>query len=151
MEKTAATLPINENYQKEINIYQEERLTIFSINVRSIRNKETELFTFIEEMNFPDVICITEHWLSPFEKICIDKYQTVSLYTRDTLKHGGTAILVRKDITCNHITKFDYLITEKDFEICCIYIAEKNFYIVTIYRASSGDIDPNGCDGIQIG
>lgn len=113
MEKTAATLPINENYQKEINIYQEERLTIFSINVRSIRNKETELFTFIEEMNFPDVICITEHWLSPFEKICIDKYQTVSLYTRDTLKHGGTAILVRKDITCNHITKFDYLITKK--------------------------------------
>ena len=80
------------------------KLTLLSVNCRSIVNKSAEL-SVIADFNKPDVICLNETWLNPSIALTISGYTT---FRRDRPPHdnksgtatrgyGGVAILVRQN------------------------------------------------------
>ena len=80
------------------------KLTLLSVNCRSIVNKSAEL-SVIADFNKPDVICLNETWLNPSIALTISGYTT---FRRDRPPHdnksgtatrgyGGVANLVRQN------------------------------------------------------
>nr|CAI5850922.1 unnamed protein product [Callosobruchus analis] len=70
-------------------------------NIQCLRNKVEHLELCIStEIDVPDVLCITEHWMEPEEHnfVKIEGYVMKSVYTRRKMKHGGACILTRKHI-----------------------------------------------------
>lgn len=81
-------------------------LKIISWNCNGIENKIPELTAFVKQ-NKIDIILLGETRLNPKTKISIPNYH---IYRTDRPKtptspsSGGTAILIRKNITHQHIT-----------------------------------------------
>ena len=96
------------------------KLSIFLINIQSLRHKTDELFLLLEELNFPEIIAITEHWWNVDEPVFLKNYTTVTRFSRSNLSHGGTMILsTNSDFSA--VAKFDNLLSEKVFEFSIVY------------------------------
>ncbi|KAJ3644201.1 hypothetical protein Zmor_026871 [Zophobas morio] len=52
---------------REDNDDSSQRLRILNFNVRSLRNKVDQLNIYVYELDFPEVLCFTESWLSTEE------------------------------------------------------------------------------------
>lgn len=115
------------------------------LNVQSLRGKCDSLFLFLECMNFPDIILLTEHWLKPGECFCVDEYVLVTSFCRENSLHGGTLILARSSSNfCNNfvnVDKFNFLLSESIFEFSICYSKLDNIYIICIYRSPSARVD----------
>ena len=118
---------------------------IFHLNTNSLRksNKINELEALIQELDWPGMVCISEHWLANDEikYYCIQNYQLLNSYSRITFRSGGTAIFVRNGFEANPIsTKIRAI--EKDFEYTCVEIrlGVIRYVVVCIYRSPSGEL-----------
>ena len=109
---------------------------ILSINIRSLKNKET----FVESLaniHSADIIVLTESWFPEKYYAILDEFIFITSLTRkDTIggHHGGVAIYTRK--TSN--VKFDFVndvSTSDDCQIVQFIMADINFY--GIYRSPS--------------
>lgn len=104
-----------------------------------MRNKNGELILFLDSINFPDIVVLTEHWLKCDELYCLENYVTVSKFCRSDSVHGGTLIMVKKKTleTLNfvNVDRFDYLLEEKCFEFSVIHSKRLNLYIIGLYRS----------------
>lgn len=113
------------------------------LNVQSIRNKTDEFSIFLEDVNGPEIVLLTEHWLKPNEPCCVPGYLTVSIFVRENSIHGGTAILLKQNVynidSVSPVLKYNALLVEREFEFSIIYIRNFNMYVVCMYR-------PPGCD-----
>lgn len=109
------------------------------INIASIRHKIDELSLFLEELDFPQLVAITEHWLKELEPIFLENYFTVARYDRPSSPHGGSLILAR-DSTFTLVDKYNYLLAEHFFEFTIVYSKIMDLYIICIYRSPSSDI-----------
>ena len=65
----------------------DKSVDILLLNVQSIRNKINEFEVFLESLNYPSIILLTEHWLQPNESCYIQNYLTVSVYSRQNSLH----------------------------------------------------------------
>ena len=93
----------------------------------------------LEQLKFPEIIAITEHWLNTDEPVFVKNYTTIARFNRSNLSHGGTMIMsTNKNLTA--ITKFDHLLAEKMFEFSIIYHIAYDLYIVCIYRTPDADM-----------
>lgn len=114
------------------------------MNIQSIRNKCDELFVLLDELERPDFILLTEHWLKPSESFYIPDYLMVSTYWRKNSVHGGTTILVKNKICdefgVNKFTRYDSQLIEREFEFSIIFVKMYNLYVVCMYRPPSCDI-----------
>ena len=118
---------------------------MFLLNIQSVRNKKDELTVLLEFYNKPNFVLLTEHWLNENEPCYIPDYNIASIYCRKQTLHGGSMILVHKQI-CDkflivNIDKFDDLTVEKEFEFSIILVKCFNLYVVCIYRPPSCDIN----------
>lgn len=110
------------------------------INIRSIRNKTDELFLFLEELGFPPLVAVTEHWLEVNEPFFVEKYTTIARYDRPSSAHGGTLILSRNN-DFSLITKYDFLLNEAFFEFSIVYNKNLYLYIICIYRSPDSPVE----------
>lgn len=124
---------------------EKQSLSILYLNIQSLRNKTNELFLLLESKNYPDVVCICEHWLKPEELVFVSvEYMILSKYCRSTLSHGGTMILIKnKFLEVNYfqnINKYNELAVEQLFEFSMIYSKVNKLYIICIYRSPSSSV-----------
>lgn len=115
------------------------------LNIQSIRNKVDELKLFIESVQNPDFILLTEHWLKENEPLFLDDYDLLASYCRTKHVHGGTMILIHTRMLRAYnfvsVDRLNYLIVEKEFEFSMVCCSSLNFYIICIYRSPAGDYD----------
>lgn len=99
---------------------------------------------FLDSINFPDIVLITEHWLKKGESIVIPGYSILSIYCRTESVHGGTLILVNQHFLNKNdfvnVSKYDHLIVEKEFEFSILCNLESSVFIICIYRPPSADL-----------
>ena len=115
---------------------------VFYQNVRSITNKKYEFEAYIEDKSF-DIVCLSEHWLTGemVKEFCLPGYILGSAFCRENARGGGTAVYLFPHLEFNNVVKIDSLSVEKDIELCSVYINKFNIFLVTIYRAPSGNFD----------
>lgn len=112
-------------------------MRIVNLNARSVRLKSADLELFLHLNAYPEIVCITETWLSDDETTCfkLNHYEIASYFCRDSCG-GGVAIFVRSGFsTCKCIENKDFSLSN-DFEcaaallqavnnvkilVCCIY------------------------------
>ena len=114
--------------------------SIFSLNIQSIRHKTDDLFLLLEELHFPDIVAITEHWLNVDEPVFINNYSTVARFNRTNVSHGGTLIMSKSNDFWV-VTKLDNLLSEKIFEFSIVYNKKYNLYVICIYRTPDADVN----------
>lgn len=121
------------------------RLKLFLLNIQSLRYKTDELTVFLESINNPEILLLTEHWLKEEEPCHIFSYKVCSKFCRKIRGHGGAMILVREDVldrvVLKNVTEYDYLLKEGEFEFSIVYNKQNNIYIVCIYRPPGGSVD----------
>lgn len=114
------------------------------MNIQSIRNKCDDLCVLLDEMEKPDFVLLTEHWLKPDESFYISDYLILSTYSRKNSIHGGTTILVKNKICdnfgANKCANYDSQLIEKEFEFSIIFVKVYNLYVICMYRPPSCDI-----------
>ncbi|KAG5865456.1 hypothetical protein JTB14_034316 [Gonioctena quinquepunctata] len=122
------------------------KLTLLLINIQSIRNKIDDLYIYLENLDSPKLVLVTEHWLNPQEPICVPGYKCISRFDRVTAEHGGTLILdnVNEDIfTFVNVEKFSNLLEEKNFEFSLVYCDAYSLYVLCIYRTRDSKKTPS--------
>lgn len=99
---------------------------------------------FLECYDNPGFLFVTEHWLREDEPIRLPNYLMLSSYCRSDRIGGGTAIFIREDlcgiVNCMHVSEYDGLCVEGEFEFSVVYDKINNVYFLCIYRPPSGAI-----------
>lgn len=118
-------------------------LSVFHINIRSLRNKIDQLSLFLDKFNF-NILCLSEHWLSDLylDTVKIQDYQLISNFSRNVSNHGGVAIFARKSFKCKQISVSSFC-TELCAEFCALetfstFLGYK-IVIICAYRSPIGD------------
>ncbi|KAG5892474.1 hypothetical protein JTB14_017438 [Gonioctena quinquepunctata] len=113
------------------------------INVECLSTKLPILEATLKELNYPDILCVCEHWMNKVqnEVTCIDGYENVSTFCRKAHIHGGVAIYANNKISgnCKEINVRKFCI-ELDFEIVAVSIDE-HLCVACIYRSPDGSTD----------
>lgn len=116
--------------------------SLFHLNIRSLRNKLPLLQPLLASLNYPDLVCISEHWLSHsiVESIVIDGYDLINAFGRVVCRGGGVLIFTRRGAVARALTVEPVLNIEKDFEYTAIHykINSNKLIIVCIYRSPCG-------------
>lgn len=126
----------------------DKELSIVNLNARSIRLKSSELEVFLHNERYPEIVCVTETWLTSTEAPCynLNNYYNAASFSRKDTRAGGVSIFIH-----NKISKFSTLdlneipATEKNFEavatlvempgnikviVCCLYHSPSSDYDV---------------------
>ena len=102
------------------------------------------MYIFLDNLKYPDLVLITEHWLKDHELVYIPDYTILSIFCRTRSTHGGSMILVNRDfLKCNKfqaVDNFNNLLLENVFEFSIVFSEDHNIYIVCIYRSPSSDV-----------
>jgi hypothetical protein len=116
---------------------------IYHQNIRSLRKKLHELIGHLHPI-LPHVICLTEHHLNILVKtfVNIEGYTIGAQFCRVSYEKGGVIIYVHNSLQYTNIDLSKYC-KEKNIEICSLklIINSLNIFIITIYRAPSGNFN----------
>lgn len=130
---TSECLKVNSTLNKTLNI--------FLLNIQSTRRKMEELYVYLETINFPDLVLLTESWLQEGEYVQLHDYNIIARFDRSQIKHGGILALQRhnvpKDLAFREISTFNNLIIEQIFEFTVIFNDKLDLYILCIYRTNN--------------
>jgi hypothetical protein len=111
------------------------------MNARSIRNKQLALHFEIVLGNDPDVIAITETWLSESDPsisffLCNKEYRIFRSDRSDQSGHGGVALLVRKNIKSQI---WEHSIPNIECICALLKLEGQSLIIANIYKPSVQD------------
>ena len=115
-----------------------DSVTIMIVNTQSIRSKKEDLWLNIEEKQ-PDVVAVTETWLSPnisSSEIIPSDY---GVFRKDRADgYGGVLTAVKKTLIC------DRLDTNSSTELVNVQISGKqsNLIIMNAYRPPNNNVEP---------
>lgn len=109
----------------------------FHLNIRSVRNKESDLSLYLEQIKQSfDAILLTETWSTDETTVFrIPLYNTFYL-NRSKSRGGGICILVKKEYTCELLQELSAC--TNDCEIMAIKV--ENTVITVCYRPPSGSV-----------
>lgn len=123
------------------------QLAIFHQNIRSVISKTEELLISLNvieteyQLNV-GVICLTEHHLKNdyLAMLSLSGYKLAASFCRIVKEKGGVCIYVRDNIKYETCDSYMFC-KEQEFECCAIKIlnADKNFIIMCLYRAPTGE------------
>lgn len=125
---------------KPMKVSTRSALKILHCNISSVRKKRNELRALLQTHD-PDIIIISEHWLSDHElcNFTIPGYIMGSAFSRTTKQGGGVFVLVKDsiDADCQEIASIKGLSTESTCELCAINIKFGNYviYVIGVYRS----------------
>lgn len=115
-------------------------LSVFNLNVESLRNKLNMLEAFLVNCKpQPQIACICEHWLSKGEEnYCnLSNYSVASSRSRSNkvngITYGGVLIYLNKQINYN-ILNLETLSKDSICELVGIKLLDFNILIICIYR-----------------
>jgi hypothetical protein len=94
-------------------------LSIFYINIQSIRNKLMEIDVLLATSTIKyDLLCFSEHWITntEMESLSIKGYKLISYFCRKTHTHGGVAVFACLNLECKKVELVKYC-KELDCEI----------------------------------
>ena len=122
-----------------ISINDNNFLTIFSQNIRSMNKNLDSFLSMFDHNNMPDVFIFTETWHDLDTLVSIPGYRDVH-----TIRHGrsgGVSIFVKGMLSSSLIDEFSFANTS--IEICTIKITNSNqhVYLSGVYRPFSDNID----------
>lgn len=126
------------NCQRNIN----KHLRILNLNIQSLPNKIDALLSETQNYNI-DIMCLTEHFLT-YEKLNalnFGKYGVPSCYCRTSRVHGGSLIMIRRDIQAKERNDLAALSVEGVIEIAAIEVESIQSIIISIYRPPLGSIE----------
>lgn len=119
------------------------------LNIQSLRNKGPQIDVFIntlEESFKPQIICLTEHWLTSIESKMkwITGYSIISSFCRKDIGYGGSCILIKdsllemtksKDalINISEVGQFECAVSEVNFNMTPVLL-------ISLYRPPRGNI-----------
>lgn len=81
------------------------KISVLNLNGRSIRNKKSVIETFLHSLNYPDILCFTETWLTTEEApvIKLSSYKLAVSYCRQICRGGGIMIFVKENLTFSNV------------------------------------------------
>ena len=109
-------------------------LKVIHFNIQSVVNKICELKAYINLIK-PEIICLTESWLTNKHFDCEFNINDYSLYRKDRLSIGG-GIAVYVNNRSNFTHEFVDIDIKVDFEFLVLKIKNKiskPFYLLTLY------------------
>lgn len=126
--------------------FNPDSFTIFHCNLQGISQplKVEEFKIFLETITFkPNLIGISEHWLTQSNKFILNKisgYKLVSLFSRSQLIRGGVSVLARSEIPVVPLEEVCEFSREGLFECCGVLLQfyQPVVYIV-LYRPPKND------------
>lgn len=114
------------------------------LNIQSIRNKSDDLYLLLDNLHYPHIILLTEHWLKTDEPLSIHDYVVVSKYCRTEFEHGGTVIIIdehtKQNMSFIAYNNLNFLLVEREFEFSITYSDVLKLYILCLYRSPSTDV-----------
>lgn len=138
-------LPLNPKSKIKLSHAQNSLLplTVFHQNIRGLRGKTNELISQLYP-TFPHILCISEHHMnhSELQQTFLDNYKIGASYCRNSFEKGGVCIFVQENVRYVKLDLEKHC-KDKDFEVCAtkVYFNTRHAYIITIYRAPSGNFD----------
>jgi exonuclease III len=114
-------------------------LSIFYINIQSIRNKLMEIDVLLATSTIKyDLLCFSEHWITntEMESLSIKGYKLISYFCRKTHTHGGVAVFACLNLECKKVELVKYC-KELDCEISGV--STLSVVIVCLYRSPNGN------------
>jgi exonuclease III len=114
-------------------------LSIFYINIQSIRNKLMEIDVLLATSTIKyDLLCFSEHWITntEMESLSIKGYKLISYFCRKTHTHGGVAVSACLNSECKKVELVKYC-KELDCEISGV--STLSVVIVCLYRFPNGN------------
>ena len=107
---------------KSINENSVTELIIFHQNIRGLNHKIDELLN-CWSIEFPHVICITEHHLQEYEinSTHIEHYNLGATQCRKFCKHGGVDIFLHETLSFS-TTDLSKFCNRQDLEICAVQL-----------------------------
>lgn len=121
-------------------------ISVLHLNAQSIRSKKSEFINLLDKYH-PTIAVLTEHWLSKEEigNFVVPNYVIVTEFCRTVSKHGGAAILVRKDLEqyCAPLEPVTKMSVESEIEMCAINVKIGDGYkvnVIGIYKPPSTKI-----------
>lgn len=111
-------------------------LSLFHLNVRSIRNKQDTLDNFFANISLKfDLLLFSETWLSELDTP--PKFYNYSYcgLTRAASRGGGVAMYIKNNLTYDLLHEFSFISENVE----CLSISLKSLTVVLIYRPPSGN------------
>lgn len=120
---------------------QTKQITLLNFNLQSLANKIDSVRQLLESRHV-DIACFTEHWLTAdiISKINLGNYEVASSYCRQSSRHGGTAIVLRKDLPFKELLEVKSNSVEKQIELAGVRLTKYKILILSLYRPPSGDV-----------
>jgi len=121
-----------------------EVISLWHLNIQSLSSKVLILDAYLTSVDRqPDILILTEHWLTEaaLPASTIDGYKIASYTCRQSLKHGGVAILtgVSMQYEVVSLSALNSLTNEGHCELSAILLKKLNLIIVGVYRPPKGD------------
>ena len=132
------------DYVHQITDVVRSDLVVIQLNIRGIGSKRSQLFDLINnsvQQTHPDVLLLSETWLSPFSpKLVVPGYE---LYHQDRLtkKGGGVAILISNNLRCSLRNDLSSVLAESECITVDIKLRNGGHCIISsMYRPPNSDI-----------
>ena len=111
-------------------------LNIFSSNIQSLSKNIDELLLSLKNLNYPEVLALSELWQPPHSLLTLQTYQNPLFKLRSNKSGGGIAIWVKKGIKILHTDNLIHL-NLKMLEAVSVKIEVqyKTVTIINVYRA----------------
>lgn len=121
-----------------------KNLTLFHLNIQSIRTSFNELEIFLSE-NPVNIFSINEHWLTTSELSMYTPkgYHIGASYCRsenNSLGYGGSLLLVRDDTPFKIFDVANFTV-DVDFEACAVKLLQLNLVIISVYTARTDNVN----------
>ena len=105
---------------------------VYHQNTSNVSNKTVELISFLSP-NFPQILCLTEHYLKDPEIYFayIDQYKLGAKFCGKSLKNSGVSSFVQDTCQCTNINRMNFVMkkTLKHMQLRLIFILNYLNYI----------------------
>ncbi len=134
-----------EDFQNKIKT-KGEVFSTFSLNIRSLQNKMSELQDLIDNLSSDtfsfSVLCIQEIWNVPnAQLVLLENFHPMAMKTRTLKKGGGVGTFISKQFQFESLNELNTVNDQYEALFLKVFKDKKEFKIVcNIYRPPNGDL-----------
>lgn len=117
---------------KHLKLVHQNYINLVHQNIQCIRGKELQIELFLNTTKV-DILCITEHWLNSNELMFnFSNHQVGSAFTRVNSIHGGSLIILNKQLRFKELKEIVSLSIERTIELSAVELEQ--YIVVCVYR-----------------